>query len=100
MDSNFSNYVSPSSYAYPQQTHVYDQYNYYNSPILNPSYNSISEFLANLGEAFLEYENNFIEHGYSIEELPYLNMNQLQSIGITKLGHCTRILVALGLPNF
>ncbi|RIA96096.1 hypothetical protein C1645_815938 [Glomus cerebriforme] len=55
------------------------------SPILKPSYNSISEFLGSLGEAFLEYENNFNEHGYSVEELPYLNMNQLQSIGITKL---------------
>jgi hypothetical protein len=67
-------------------------------PILEPSYNSIAEFLGNLGENFLEYENKFIEHGYSVAELPYLNMEQLKGIGITKLGHCTRILVALGLP--
>ncbi|GES92862.1 hypothetical protein RCL_jg28151.t1 [Rhizophagus clarus] len=49
----------------------------------------LSTILASFDEAFLEYGNNFIEHGYSVEELPYLNLNQLQSIGITKLGHYT-----------
>jgi len=65
---------------------------------LESPYHSIAEFLETLGENFLEYESNFIDHGYSITELPYLNMEQLKGIGITKLGHCTKILVALRLP--
>src|ERR1051326_1016994 len=86
-------------YAYSQQT--YDYYNYNTSYNSYSTYKSISEFLKSLSEAFLEYENNFVENGYSVEKLSYLNnMSQLQSISITKLGHYTRILVALGLPNY
>ena len=54
--------------------------------------------LLNFCENFLEYEDKFIEHEYSVAELPYLNMEQLKGIGLTKLEHCTKILVALGLP--
>ena len=96
MNSNYIPYPT-NPYTYPQ---MYDCYNYNTSYDLYPAYNSITEFLQSLGETFLEYETNFVENGYSVEELPYLNMSQLQSIGITKLGHCTRILVALGLSNF
>ncbi|CAG8441650.1 13669_t:CDS:2 [Funneliformis mosseae] len=66
-------------------------------PTMESPYHLIAESLETLGENFLEYENKFIYHGYIVKELSYLNMKQLKDIGITKLGHCIRILVALGL---
>jgi len=103
-DSNYL-YSSNNPYISSQQMQEYNYYNYNSTPylpILNPSlsYNSIDEFLESLGENFLEYENNFIDHGYSVTELPYLNMEQLKGIGIVKLGQVIvqKILVTLGLP--
>lgn len=96
--SQYSQYNNPYNTPF-QYNNSYDtafQHPYL--PTLESSYHSIAEFLETLGENFLEYESKFIDHGYSITELPYLNMEQLKGIGISKLGHCTRILVALGLP--
>ena len=116
MNSNYINsqshfYTPNNSYNIASQFYNTTQYNPYNStfqynypynpsylPTSEPSYQSIAEFLETLGENFLEYESKLIDNRYSVAELPYLNMEQLKGIGITKLGHCIRILAALGLP--
>ena len=101
---NNSYNIASQYYNTAQYNNSYNTLQYNNAfqhsylPTLEPLYHSIAEFLETLGENFLEYESKFIDHGYSIAELPYLNMEQLKGIGIAKLGHCTRILVALGLP--
>ena len=96
-----SQYYNTTQYNNPYNTTLYPydsafQHSYL--PTLELPYHSIAGFLETLGENFLEYESKFIDHGYSVAELPYLNMEQLKGIGITKLGHCTRILAMLGLP--
>ena len=97
-------YMPNNSYNIASQFYNTTQYNPYNStfqynypynpsylPTSELSYHSIAEFLEILSENFLEYKSKLIDNGYSIVE-------QLKGIGIIKLGHCTRILAALGLP--
>ena len=92
--------MSPNSGGLIQQM----PYNQYTSPQISHSkltntYKDIKEFIESLGPDFVEYKQNFVDNGYSVDLLPYLTNDQLKDIGILKVGHRLRILITLGINS-